>query len=252
VSRCEDLIHLLSDYVGGELDRPLTQEVEKHLVTCARCRVIVHTLRQTVYLCRELEPVDMPEAVQKRLHITIRQKWQQRRISAQVPASKEVDMKRKEVPHMATKKYHPLAEMTRIEDAFDRYLNRFFSDFLPLRAPSLWPAEMAWTPVVDLVDKGDHLLFKADLPGLKKEAVKISLSENNVLTVAGEVTRSEEEKKGEYYRCERCFGAFSRSIQLPVDVIQDKVEASLKEGILEIKLPKREPKKTKELEIKLK
>lgn len=153
---------------------------------------------------------------------------------------------------MTARRYHPLAEFSRIEDAFDRYLNRFFSDFFPRRWRGEWLPEMGWTPVVDLVDKKDHLLLRADLPGLKKEDVKISLSEDNTLTISGETKRSEEEKREDYYRCERCYGAFTRTVQLPVDVVPDKVEATLKDGILEVKLPKKEAKKIKEREIRVK
>ncbi|KPJ50005.1 hypothetical protein AMJ40_04200 [candidate division TA06 bacterium DG_26] len=138
-----------------------------------------------------------------------------------------------------------------MDDAFDRVFDHFLSDFFPRRWRGQWHPEMGWTPMVDLIDKEDHLLLRVDLPGVKKEDVKISVSENNLLTISGETKQSEVEKKDDYYRCERRFGSFSRSVRLPVDVVADQVNANLKNGILEVNLPKRQPKKPKEFEIKI-
>jgi len=109
-----------------------------------------------------------------------------------------------------------------------------------------------WSPVVDLIDKKNHFLLRADLPGLKKEDVKISISEDNVMTISGETKRSEEESKEDYYRRERVYGAFSRSLQLPSNVITEKVEATLNDGILEVKLPRKEERKVTERRIEVK
>jgi len=153
---------------------------------------------------------------------------------------------------MATRRDHPLAEWARIDDAVDRFFRRSFFDFFPRRARGAWPSEMVWTPVVDLLDKKDHLLLRADLPGIKKDEVKISISGGNLLTISGETTRCEEEKREDYYRCERYSGGFSRAVQLPAEVVVDKVEATLQDGILEVKLPKKVVKRPKELEITVK
>ena len=249
---CKDLVRLLSGYVNQELNSLLTKRVESHLAQCPRCTVVVKTLRSTILLCQKLEPVKMPPEVHKNLHVLIKQKWGTRRTSFKSRASKKVEMKRKEVTDMAVKRYHPLAEFARMDDAMDRFFGRFFPDFLPRRRRTEWFPDMGWTPMVDLVDKKNHFLLRADLPGLRKEEIKISVSDDNLLTISGETKRSEEEKREDYYRCERCYGAFSRTVQLPTDVIPEKVEASLNDGILEVKLPKRTTKKAKELEIEVK
>lgn len=149
---------------------------------------------------------------------------------------------------MMLKRYHPLVEFSRMENPFDR----FFSDFFPRRWRGEWPSEISWTPVVDFIDMKSHFLLRADLPGLKKEDVKISISHDNLLIISGETRRAEEEKQEHYYRCERHYGQFSRTVQLPLEAIPEKVEATLKDGILEVKLPKRQAKKPKELEVKVK
>jgi HSP20 family protein len=249
---CRDMVHLLSDYVNEELNSLLTKRVENHLARCPRCTVVVNTLRRTILLCQKLEPVRMPPEVHRKLHVLIKQKWSSKRTSFKAHASKKVEMKRKEVTGMKTKRYHPLAEFARMDDAMDRFFGRFFPDFLPRRRRTEWFPDMGWTPMVDLVDRKNHFILRADLPGLKKEEIKISVSEDNLLTITGETKRSAEDKREDYYRCERCYGAFSRTVQLPADVIPEKVEASLNEGILEVKLPKRTTKKAKELEIEVK
>jgi len=249
---CRDLVHLLSDYVNDDVDPLVREQFDHHLSRCPRCKVIVNTLRETILLCGELKPVKMPVQVHHNLRVTIRKRWASKRTSFKRPASKGVEMKRKEGREMPRREYHPLAEFSRMDSVFDQLMARFFSDFLPRRWRGEWPLEMRWTPVVDVIDKKSHFLLRADLPGLKKEDVRISISDDNLLTISGETKQSGEEKRGDYYRCERCYGQFSRTVQLPMEVIPDKVEATLKDGILEIKLPKREAKKAKELEIEVK
>ncbi len=149
-------------------------------------------------------------------------------------------------------KHQPLAELSLMDDRLDRMFDRFWTDFFPRRWRTQWNDEMVWTPLLDVLDKDTHLLVRVDLPGLEKENVKISVSEDNLLTISGETTRSEDEKKEDYYRSERRYGAFSRTIRLPENVVRDKVEAALENGILEIRIPKTEEKKPKAVEVKIK
>jgi HSP20 family protein len=149
-------------------------------------------------------------------------------------------------------KNHPLADLSLMDDRLDRMFDRFWTDFFPRRWRGQWNGETVWTPLVDVLDKDTHLLVRADLPGLEKENVKISVSEDNLLTISGETTRSEDEKREDYYRSERHYGAFSRTIRLPENVIRDKVEASLDNGILQVTVPKTEVKKPKAVEVKIK
>ena len=83
------------------------------------------------------------------------------------------------------------------------------------------------------------MIIKAEMPGLTKDEIDITI-DGNTLTIKSEKKKEEEVKEEDYYRCERTYGAFSRSIDLPVAVQTDKVNASFKNGVLEIRLPKTE------------
>lgn len=112
-----------------------------------------------------------------------------------------------------------------------------------------WLEGGEWSPLVDVIDKKDSIIVKAELPGIDKKDVKIFLSENT-LTIRGERKEEKEINKENYYCCERAFGSYSRTIALPTEVDKNKTKASYKNGILEIVLPKAEEVKPKEIEIK--
>ncbi|GIW44319.1 MAG: heat-shock protein Hsp20 [Candidatus Binatia bacterium] len=134
-----------------------------------------------------------------------------------------------------------------VVDPFERFVERFFSDFPRLPWPRIeWPE--VWRPLrefelkvpaVDVYEEGDDLVVKAELPGLTKDQIDISLTDKT-LTIKGEKQRSEEVKEKDYYRSERTFGSFTRTITLPVEVKADAATATLKDGVLEIRLPKTE------------
>src|ERR687898_1118126 len=99
-----------------------------------------------------------------------------------------------------------------------------------------------WVPAMDLVETDDHMVLRADLPGLDREDIEIEVKDN-VLTVAGE-RRAEHEERGEgFHRVERAFGRFSRSLDLPRGISADGVEASFDRGVLEVRIPKPEERK---------
>jgi HSP20 family protein len=140
----------------------------------------------------------------------------------------------------------------------DRF-QREFEDFW--QVPSRWGHGMRWRhgfpmmpfresmmPSVDLEDRGKDFRLAVDLPGFKKEDVEIEVSDDFV-TVHANKTVSEEEKKKNYVRRERTSEAFYRRIQLPETVRSDDAKASLNNGILEVTLPKKEPKETKKVTI---
>jgi HSP20 family protein len=103
---------------------------------------------------------------------------------------------------------------------------------------------------MDVVETGDHFVLKADLPGLSENDVKIEL-EDNVLTIAGE-RKAEHEQQGEgYYRVERSWGAFSRSLTLPEGVNADAIQANFDRGVLEVRIPKPEEQKPRKVQISL-
>ncbi len=94
-----------------------------------------------------------------------------------------------------------------------------------------------WAPKIDFSENDAHYLIEADLPGLKKEEIKVSF-EDDVLTLSGEKARESEEKNVSFHRVERTYGRFSRSIQLDKDVVADGIQASFKDGVLKIEVPK--------------
>ncbi|MBW2338575.1 MAG: Hsp20/alpha crystallin family protein, partial [Deltaproteobacteria bacterium] len=103
-------------------------------------------------------------------------------------------------------------------------------------------------PVVDLYEKDDHFMIKAELPGVNKDAIKIDL-QDRLLTLSGERTYDNEVKEENYYRRERSYGKFQRAFTLPADVDSDKIKAEFKDGLLQIEVPKPEEKKAKQVTI---
>jgi HSP20 family protein len=108
-----------------------------------------------------------------------------------------------------------------------------------------------WAPAVDIVDEKDQIKVKADLPGMKKEDIDINL-DNDILTIKGEKKEEKEIKEKDFVRSERYYGAFHRAFTLPATVDSSKVNASYKDGVLEITLPKKEGAKTKQNKIEIK
>ncbi len=105
------------------------------------------------------------------------------------------------------------------------------------------------TPKVDLINRDEELVLRAELPGVKKEDLDVSLTENAVTIRA--TTRHEEEKKeeGEYYRKEMSRGEFVRTVPLPDPIDESKVSASFKDGVLELRLPKLESAKPRRIKV---
>jgi HSP20 family protein len=106
-----------------------------------------------------------------------------------------------------------------------------------------------WVPAMDLVESEDHFLLKADLPGLGEEDVNIEIRDN-ALTVSGERKAEHEHRERGWYRVERSFGQFSRTLTLPEGVDADAVEASFDRGVLEVRIPKPEQRKPRRISIK--
>ena len=108
-----------------------------------------------------------------------------------------------------------------------------------------------WAPAVDIVDEKDQIKVKADLPGMKKEEIEVNV-ENDVLTIKGEKKEEKEIKEKDYVRSERYYGAFHRAFTLPASVDAQKVNATYKDGVLEIALPKKEGAKPKQVKVEIK
>lgn len=109
-----------------------------------------------------------------------------------------------------------------------------------------------FSPRVDIADSETKVTFHAELPGLKKEDVKISITDGNVLTIRGEKKREEKTEDKNFLRVERSWGSFTRSFALPDNLDTSKVDASFDNGVLNVSIPKSEPSKPKEQEISIK
>jgi HSP20 family protein len=142
---------------------------------------------------------------------------------------------------MALVRWDPTAEVEGLRSDLDRLFDGFFAG----RRPN---GRSRWLPAMDLVERDDHLVLRADLPGLSEEDVNIEVKDN-VLTVSGERRSEHEEKADGYYRVERGFGSFSRSLTLPEGIDPDGVSASFDKGVLEVQIPKPEERKPRRIEI---
>ena len=123
---------------------------------------------------------------------------------------------------------------------FEDFINDFDRGFLPMRTSTL-----DFTPAIDLEEKDNQYLVTVDLPGMKKEEIKIELSDN-VLNISGERTR---ESKAEGRYTERSYGKFLRSVTLPAHVSPDKVQAQFENGVLHITLNKSESAQSRAIKI---
>jgi len=124
-------------------------------------------------------------------------------------------------------------------------------DFMNLHFP-FFPGEKAgmntWSPALDVHDDKESFTVTLEAPGLKKEDFEISYHDG-VLSIAGERKQEKEAKEKNYFRRERFFGRFSRSVSLPADVQGDKIGATYKDGVLTVTLPKAEEAKPKQIEV---
>ena len=113
------------------------------------------------------------------------------------------------------------------------------------------PIRENWYPAVDVVEDDNGYHFQMELPGMDKDDVKISFKED-VLLVSGEKKFVEKDEKKNYHYYERRYGKFERAFRIHSDIIEDKIEATFKNGVLTINLPKAEVAKPKEIEVKVK
>jgi len=146
---------------------------------------------------------------------------------------------------MALIRWEPARELATLQNE----MNRLFSTFFDAPTPTNAGATLRrWIPAMDLVETEDDFVLKADLPGLSESDVNIEL-EDNVLTISGERKAEHEQRKEGYYRVERSFGSFARSLTLPEGVDPDKVRASFDRGVLEVRIPKPEERKPRKVTI---
>jgi HSP20 family protein len=128
-------------------------------------------------------------------------------------------------------------------EPFSTEFNRLFDTlFQPVNS------SQRWAPAMDLVEADDHFVLKADLPGLGDDDVNIEV-QDGTLTISGERKSETEKREKGWYRVERSFGRFSRSLSLPEGVDADRIEASFDKGVLEVRIPKPEERKPRRIEI---
>ncbi len=123
-------------------------------------------------------------------------------------------------------------------------MERFFEDFFPLRLgrgfPSWGSLSSAFEskfPKVDVIERDEEIVVRAECPGVNKEDIDVSVTDNSV-TIKGTTKKEHKEEKGEYFRSEIMQGSFARTVSLPNTVDTDHVRASFEDGILELTMPK--------------
>ena len=152
---------------------------------------------------------------------------------------------------MAIKKYRedePFGLLSSFRDEMDRLFDDFFS---PWRGRGLLPRETIWTPQLDVYEDENNIIVNVDVPGMKPEDIDISVS-GNALSIRGEKKQEEKKEGKDYYRMERAYGSFSRTVELPSTVDTKKINATYKDGVLEVVLPKVEEAKPQKIKIKVK
>lgn len=139
-------------------------------------------------------------------------------------------------------RWRPYRSMESVQDEVNKVFDSFFG------TPAMSGREDVWTPDVDIIEDKDSITVNVDIPGMKKDDIKVSVHDQS-LTIRGERRYEKEDKDKNYHRTERMYGAFSRTFSLPSTVEGDKIKANYKDGVLKIELPKVEEVKPKEIPI---
>jgi len=147
----------------------------------------------------------------------------------------------------------PFRRVASLQDEVDNLFNLAFGRLTGGNGENVAgsPLFEGWFPAVDVYEDKDNLLVKAELPGLKKEDIEISLHDG-FLTLSGERKGEEKHQEADVYRSERWAGRFHRSIKLPCRVETDKITATYNEGVLTVNLPKAEEAKPKQIPVTVK
>ena len=139
-------------------------------------------------------------------------------------------------------RWDPFHEISSVRDDMERLFDTFYGRYPRERA------EINWAPPLDIEETENGIIIRAEIPGMKKEDIKISLT-GDTLCISGERRHEAEQKDRTFHRVERAYGRFMRSLVLPTDVDGSKVKAAYKDGILELSLPKSEKAKAREIAI---
>jgi len=141
--------------------------------------------------------------------------------------------------------WNPLRELLDVRNNFDRIVESIFK-------PGVAFGEAyANVPAVDVYEDKNNVFVKAEIPGLKKEDMDVSLTDD-ILTLSSTKSETREEKKENFYRKEIREGSFSRSLEIPCEIDRDRITASYSNGVLEVVLPKTPEAKKKALKVNIK
>lgn len=143
-------------------------------------------------------------------------------------------------------RWEPFHEIASLRDDMDRVFDSFFGHL-----PEKERRDGIWSPLIDIEETDNEVTVRAEIPGVKKEDIKISVV-SNTLSISGERKYESEEKGKTFHRIERSYGKFNRMISLPAEVDHNKAKAQYKEGMLTISLPKAETARPKEIAIEVK
>lgn len=146
---------------------------------------------------------------------------------------------------MTIVRWDPFRNMTTLQDRINRIFEEASSRSRDYEDEV---SKCDWRPIVDIYDTEKAIIINAELPGLSREDIALDVKEN-ILTLKGERKFNDEVKDENYYRRERCFGAFERAFTLPSAINSEKIKANFKDGILKIEIPKPEEKKPKQITI---
>jgi HSP20 family protein len=136
-------------------------------------------------------------------------------------------------------------------DKFQRDLNRFFDLGQGMADQDASLLAGYWTPAVEVLDHKDNVIVRAELPGLVKEDIEVTI-ENNVLSIRGEKKQEHEQKEAEVVRSERYYGVFHRAFTLPSSVDSARVNAKFHNGVLELTIAKKEDAKPRQIRVEVK
>ena len=143
----------------------------------------------------------------------------------------------------AVERWEPFRNLNDIQGEMNRLFDSFFG-----RPATLAAAERMWAPLTDMYETKEDLFVTLELPGVREKDVSVSIT-GDVLTVKGERRLERDVQEQGYHRLERVYGKFERSMPLPIAVQADQVKATYRDGVLEIRLPKVEEVKPKEIKI---
>jgi HSP20 family protein len=145
---------------------------------------------------------------------------------------------------MALVRWEPFRELAALQNEMGRWMSQAAGvGSLPGNGQS-----STWLPAVDVWETDKEIVLSFDLPGIPEDKIAVEL-EDNVLTVSGERERTQEHSNDRFYRFERRYGSFSRTVTLPTGVNENSIQADYSDGVLEVRVPKPEEQKPKRIQI---